>query len=58
MYWKSVNELFMMGGYGLYVWVSFGVTFVCMMIEVWLLGERRAFNKQMEIKGNTHEGTT
>ena len=50
MYWKSVNELVMMGGYGLYVWVSFGVTFGCMAVELWLLSERRAFNLQLDAK--------
>jgi heme exporter protein D len=34
MQWGSVSEFFAMGGYGLYVWVSFGVTALCMLGEV------------------------
>ena len=34
MQWGSVAEFFAMGGYGLYVWTSFGVTAVCLMVEV------------------------
>lgn len=41
MHWNSVGEFLAMGGYGLYVWGSFGITFFCMAIEVWLLNKRR-----------------
>ena len=34
MQWGSASEFFAMGGYGLYVWVSFGATAVCMVWEV------------------------
>jgi heme exporter protein D len=34
MQWGSASEFFAMGGYGLYVWVSFGVTALCMAGEV------------------------
>ena len=30
-----------MGGYAFYVWGSFGVTFACMAIELWMLSNRR-----------------
>lgn len=30
-----------MGGYGLYVWGSFGVTAVVMAAEIWLVAARR-----------------
>jgi heme exporter protein D len=33
MIWGSASEFFAMGGYGLYVWGSFGVTFVCMAAD-------------------------
>jgi heme exporter protein D len=39
---KSASEFFAMGGYAFYVWGSFGVTFVCLVAEVWLLQQRRA----------------
>jgi heme exporter protein D len=34
MQWKSLSEFLAMGGYALYVWTSFGVTAVCLMVEV------------------------
>ena len=44
----SVAEFFHMGGYGLYVWGSFGVTLLLMVIEPILLkGRRRAIQKRI-----------
>ena len=37
----SVSEFFEMGGYGLYVWGSFGATALLMAIEPILLRQRR-----------------
>jgi len=37
MIWGSVSDFFAMGGYALYVWGSFIVTFGCMAGEVMLL---------------------
>jgi heme exporter protein D len=34
MIWNSTADFWAMGGYGLYVWGSFGVTAFCMAIEV------------------------
>ena len=34
MIWNSVSEFWAMGGYGDYVWGSFGVTALFMAIEV------------------------
>ena len=34
MIWNSVSEFWAMGGYGDYVWGSFGVTALVMAIEV------------------------
>lgn len=34
MNWNSASEFWAMGGYGLYVWGSFGVTTVLMAFEV------------------------
>jgi heme exporter protein D len=42
MQWGSVSEFFAMGGYGLYVWVSFGVTALCMLGEVLAVWRRHA----------------
>jgi heme exporter protein D len=35
MIWESWSQFWEMGGYGLYVWGSMGVTATCMAIEVW-----------------------
>jgi heme exporter protein D len=41
MIWHSASEFFAMGGYGLYVWGSFGVCALAMVIEPWLVSQRR-----------------
>lgn len=40
MNWNSAGEFFAMGGYGFYVWGSFGVTAAALLVEV-LLARRR-----------------
>lgn len=41
MNWGSAGEFFTMGGYGLYVWGSYAVTFIVVALELWLLTVRR-----------------
>ena len=41
MNWTSASEFFAMGGYGLYVWGSFGVCAVALALEPFLLSRRR-----------------
>jgi heme exporter protein D len=41
MHWNSLSEFLAMGGYGFYVWGSFGLTFAVMTIELWLLKKRQ-----------------
>jgi len=41
MHWASTTEFFAMGGYGFYVWISFGLTLLCMLFELWQLRGRR-----------------
>jgi heme exporter protein D len=41
MNWGSVGEFWAMGGKGLYVWGSYGVTFAAIAIEMALLAMRR-----------------
>jgi heme exporter protein D len=41
MNWGSPAEFFAMGGYGLYVWGSFGVCAVLMIVEPIMAGRRR-----------------
>ena len=42
MQWHSLKEFLAMGGYGIYVWPSFGVTALCLIWEVLALRWRRA----------------
>ncbi len=41
MNWGSVGEFFAMGGYGLYVWGSYGMMAVAITLEVIFLAARR-----------------
>lgn len=41
IYWQSVGDFFAMGGYGFYVWMSFGVTALAIVIESVLLKRKR-----------------
>jgi heme exporter protein D len=41
MNWNSASEFFAMGGYGLYVWGSYAVTAVLMLVEPVLAVRRR-----------------
>jgi heme exporter protein D len=40
MTWNSASEFFAMGGYGLYVWGSYGVALIAMLIEPRLAAQR------------------
>ena len=42
MNWGSPSEFFAMGGYGLYVWGSFGVTLITMIAEPLLVRHRQS----------------
>lgn len=41
MLWNSASEFFAMGGYGLYVWGSFGVCALTMLAEPLMVRHRR-----------------
>jgi heme exporter protein D len=41
MHWNSFEEFIHMGGYGLYVWGSYGATLVLMLVEPVLAARRR-----------------
>ena len=41
MQWNSVSDFFAMGGYGFYVWGSFGLTAAVVAGELLLLRARR-----------------
>ena len=40
-----MSEFFNVGGYGLYVWGSYGVTFALLAIEVFLVMKRKRETK-------------
>ncbi|MET0540925.1 MAG: heme exporter protein CcmD [Variovorax sp.] len=41
MNWGSWQNFWTMGGYGLYVWGSFGMVAAIVLVEVWQLRARR-----------------
>ena len=41
MQWNSLDDFFRMGGYALYVWGSFGITALALLVEPLLLVHRR-----------------
>ncbi len=41
MNWSNWNDFFAMGGYALYVWGSYGVTFILIALALVLLALRR-----------------
>jgi len=59
MNWNSMGEFFAMGGYGLYVWGSFGVVAALMAAEVAALGLRwRAVRAQLRrLHATPRQGT-
>ncbi len=52
MEWASWSDFWNMGGYGFYVWGSYGVTAACVAIEIVLLkraaGDTRRRLKRMQ----------
>lgn len=46
MIWKSFDEFVQMGGYGLYVWGSYGVTLAVMLVEA--MGVRQRQRRAIE----------
>jgi heme exporter protein D len=41
LYWPSLQAFLDMGGYGLYVWGSYGVTVLVIALELWSIRSRR-----------------
>lgn len=49
MKWASVGEFFAMGGYGLYVWGSYGVTLLVLAAEIaFLMARHRSARRQQK----------
>ena len=50
MHWNGLEDFLAMGGYGFYVWSSFGLTLVCMCIELFSLSRRgRAVSDEFDL---------
>ncbi|WP_371324018.1 heme exporter protein CcmD [Dechloromonas sp. ZY10] len=49
IYWNSFGDFIAMGGYGFYVWGSFGLTVAIMAVEPVLVG-RRLKNTQARLR--------
>ena len=58
MNWQSASDFWAMGGYGLYVWGSYGVTLVLIVVEVLLVRARKrtAFENVQRLRA--HQGET
>ena len=41
IHWNSISDFLAMGGYGLYVWGSFGVTVLIMAVEPIMVARNR-----------------
>ncbi len=50
MIWQSASEFWAMGGYGVYVWGSMGVSVALLALEVWLarMGRSQALDAVCE----------
>ena len=50
MHWNGLNDFLSMGGYGFYVWVSFGATLLCIGMELIFLKRRsRVISSEMDL---------
>ena len=56
MQWHSWAEFWEMGGYGFYVWGSFGLTALVVIIEIWQLrAQRRALLRNLLTEINSED---
>jgi heme exporter protein D len=56
MNWQSVGHFFSMGGYGLYVWGSYGVAIIVVCLEIVAVRKRlRAAREAIDGKAPTRE---
>jgi heme exporter protein D len=58
MNWSSWSDFWAMGGYGLYVWGSYGVTFTLMALELVSVRRRRqtALQNVVRLRGTNDGG--
>ena len=59
MVWNSWSDFFAMGGYGLYVWGSFGVTAAVIAAEIWsVIARRRVLSQRVHDAATAELGET
>jgi heme exporter protein D len=60
MIWQSASEFWAMGGYGVYVWGSMGVSAALLALEVWLarVGRQQAMDAVCEAMDADDEDMT
>ncbi|MGZ8229839.1 MAG: heme exporter protein CcmD [Burkholderiales bacterium] len=58
MNWSSWSDFWAMGGYGLYVWGSYGITFALMALELASVRRRRrmALQNVVRLRGTNDGG--
>ncbi|MGZ8202146.1 MAG: heme exporter protein CcmD [Burkholderiales bacterium] len=58
MNWSSWSDFWAMGGYGLYVWGSYGITFALMALELVSVRRRRrmALQNVVRLRGTNDGG--
>lgn len=57
MVWNSWSDFVAMGGYGLYVWGSFGVTAAVLAAEIWSVrARRRALSQRVRDAASAEPG--
>lgn len=54
--WNSVAEFLHMGGYGLYVWGSFGMCALVLLLEQVAVGQRRRGLRDLPLDDEVTEG--
>ena len=61
MIWESWDAFWAMGGYGLYVWGSYAVVLICIVLEIALarIGPRASVQTARELweQETTHDAT-
>jgi heme exporter protein D len=61
MIWESWDAFWAMGGYGLYVWGSYAVVLICIVLEIILAraGQRASVQTARELweQETTHDAT-
>jgi heme exporter protein D len=61
MIWESWDAFWAMGGYGLYVWGSYAVVLICIVLEIVLAraGQRASVQTARELweQETTHDAT-